>query len=286
VSTSVAPVATRRVERRLAPLWMASLRTPEVASALDRLGLSADKRYFPPRAAPLGAASLPLVVATFFNFSPVAVGRAIPAVWDTATPEQVLAAQLAGVDVALRRAFAPLDGAVVGEALALLRAAAEAACERPEGRPLFAGYASLPWPDEPHLALWHAHYLLREFRGDGHIAVLVAEGLTGIDALAIHVAQLPAIGAIFRQSRAWTDAEWALAIDGLRSEGWLTGVDELALTTEGARRREAIETRTDELNVPAYAPIGDAGCERLMELARPIGQALADAGLGMTLPPR
>jgi hypothetical protein len=283
--SAVEPRATRRVERRLAPLWMASLRAPEVADALDRLGLGPDERYFPTRAAPLGAASLPLVVATFFNFSPAAVRRSVPSVWEKATPAQILAAQLDGVDAALRRAFAALDPSVVDEALALLRPAAEAAAQRPEGRPLFAGYASLPWPDEPHLALWHAHYLLREFRGDGHISVLVAEGLSGIEALAIHVAQLPAVGAIFRQSRAWTGDEWSAALDGLRSSGWFTDDDELTLTPEGTRRREAIEDRTDALNVPAYAPIGDAGCEQLVELAKPIGQALADAGLGMTLPP-
>ncbi|MEN3271540.1 MAG: hypothetical protein V7636_301, partial [Actinomycetota bacterium] len=52
------------------------------------------------------------------------------------------------------------------EAAELARRAAEVACERPEGRPLFAGHASLPWPEEPHLVLWHAQTLLREFRGD------------------------------------------------------------------------------------------------------------------------
>ena len=72
--------------------------------------------------------------------------------------------------------------------------AAEAACEHPEGRPLFAGYASLPWPDDPYLQLWHAHYLLREFRGDGHISVLSSEGLSGIEALQLHIAFVPAVG--------------------------------------------------------------------------------------------
>src|SRR5262245_10040378 len=99
----------------------------------------------------------------------------------------MLDAQLRGVDRALANLLADVDSDIVAEASDLMRRAAEAACARPEGRPLFAGYAALPWPDEPHLVLWHAHYLLRDFRGDGHIAVLTAEGLRGIEALAIHV---------------------------------------------------------------------------------------------------
>jgi hypothetical protein len=275
---------TAKAERAMAPLWLSSLRAPQVQEEFDQLGLDASERYFPARAAPLGSASLELVVATFFNFSPRAVARAIPSAWDKATPGQILDAQLTGVDRALRRAFAPLDDAVVAESLALLRRAAEAAMAHPEGRPLFAGYASLPWPDEPHLALWHAHYLLREFRGDGHIAVLVAEGLSGVEALALHIAMMPAIGALFRQSRAWTDDEWGATIDSLRADGWLTSGGELALSADGAKRREAIERHTDELALPAYLPVGGDGCARIVELGRILGSALEDAGLGFTLP--
>ena len=201
------PQAVQRAERAMAPLWATSIVAPEAAEALDALGLEGAERYFAARAAPLGAASPELVVATFFNFSPRAVGRAIPSAWDKASPAQVLDAQRAGMDRALGRAFASVDGAMVEEALGLLRTTAEAASARPEGRPLFAAYASLDWPDAPHLALWHAHYLLREFRGDGHIAVLVSEGLTGIEAFVLNVALHPVMDAI-RQSRAWTDDEW------------------------------------------------------------------------------
>jgi hypothetical protein len=65
--------------------------------------------------------------------------------------------------------------------------AAEAATAWPQGRPLFAAHAELPWPDEPHLVLWHAQTLLREFRGDGPVAALVTAGIGGIEALLLHV---------------------------------------------------------------------------------------------------
>jgi hypothetical protein len=269
----------------MAPLWTVSVHAPEVADEFERLGLEPNQRYFAARAAPLGAASLELVVATFFNFSPRAVSRAVPRAWDATTPGQILAAQRSGVDRALRRAFASLDATLIDEALALMRPAAEAASAHPEGRPLFAAYSSLEWPEEPHLALWHAQYLLREFRGDGHIAVLLGEGLTGIEAFAIHIALVPAMQA-YVQSRAWTADEWKTAIDALRSAGWLTADRELTLTADGVRRREAIEQRTNVLNLPAYEAIGQAGCDRIIELGPPIAQAIADAELAFPVPRR
>jgi len=284
MSAAFAPELTGQADRAMAGLWLASLRAPEIAQAMDALGLDATERYFPARVAPLGAASLELTVATFFNFAPRAVARAIPGAWEKATPQAILDAQRTGIDAALRRAFAPLDDGVVKEALGLLRPVAEAACEHVEGRPLFAGYASLPWPEEQHLALWHAHYLVREFRGDGHIAVLTADGITGIEALCLHIAQVPMMGQVFRQSRAWTDEEWAATVDSLRSRGWLADGDELALSEQGAAWRGEIERRTDVLEMPAYSPIGQAGCERLVELGVPITRALVDADLSFNFP--
>jgi hypothetical protein len=267
------------VARALSSLWVVSVMAPEVGEELERLGLEPGERYFPQRAAPLGAASAELVVATFFNFSPATVGAVIPGAWAKATPAQVLAAQQTGVQRALQRALVDADEGVVHESLDLLRAAAEAARERPEGRPLFAACASLAWPDDPLAALWHAQYLLREFRGDGHIAVLVAEGLTGIEALAIHIAAVPALEQVFRRSRGWSDDAWSPALTRLHADGWLTD-DRAGLTPAGRERRARIEERTDELDLPAYAAIGTRGVERLLELAPPLRSALEQAGLG------
>jgi hypothetical protein len=284
VSAALAPELAGQADRAVAGLWLASLRAPEIAQRMDELGLEPTERYFPARVAPLGAASLELTVATFFNFAPRAVARAIPGAWEKASPRQILDAQLDGIDRALRRGFEPLDDGVLKEALGLLRPVAERASEHVEGRPLFAGYASLPWPDETHLALWHAHYLVREFRGDGHIAVLTADGISGIEALCIHIAQMPMMGPIFRTSRAWTDDEWAATVDSLRSRGWLADGDDLALSEQGAAWRVDIEHRTDLREAPAYEAIGQEGAERLVELGQPITAALASAGLSFTIP--
>lgn len=281
------PALCAAVERCWSPLWLSTVRAPEVGAAFDDLGVEGRARYFATRVAPLGAVPAPVVVATFFNFSPAAVATAIPQVWESVTPEQLLAAQRTGVGQALARLLADVDPAAVNEALALLRVAAVAASARPEGRALFSGYAALAWPDETLVALWHAHYLLREFRGDGHIAVLVAAGLSGLEALILHIAVMPVLGPIFRPSRKWTDDEWDAAVDRLRSAGWLTADAEPTLTDAGRRFRADLEHRTDELNVPAYASIGTAGCERLLELGVPIRDALlaGRVGLDTLLPP-
>ena len=95
-----------------------------------------------------------------------------------------------------------VDSAEMTEAATLAREAA-LAC-RPEGRPLYAGHASLSWPADPHLVLWHTITLLREYRGDGHIAVLTSENVGACEALVVHAATGEIPAATLRASRAWS----------------------------------------------------------------------------------
>ena len=176
--------------------------------------------YFASRSAPMGAVPGEVVIATFFNFAPEEVLRCIPAAWSIASPADLLAARLAGIDATLRRILGDeVDSAAVAEAADLARIAA-GACT-PEGRPLYAGHASLPWPDEPHLVLWHALSLLREHRGDGHIAAMVVEGVDGCEALVIHGATGEVPAEILKSSRVRSDEDWSAAEARLRDRGWL-----------------------------------------------------------------
>ena len=139
----------RAVEQRFVPLWLTTVFAPDVSHAFDELGVGPAERYFATRVAPLGPVSASVVVATFFNFSPAAVSGSIPAVWERFTPRQLLDAQLGGVHRKLSRALVAVDNDMSTKPTDLLEQAASAACEHLEGRPLFAGYASLPWPEEP-----------------------------------------------------------------------------------------------------------------------------------------
>jgi hypothetical protein len=281
-ATDVTPRLARRCFRSAEPIHGMIYFTPHGADSYGRVGIT-DQRmaYFASRSAAMGAVSAETVIATFFNFNPELVRRAIPAAWDIAAPADVLAARLEAVDRSLRQAWGEEHASPqVHEAADLARRAAEHATSRPEGRALFAAHAALPWPDAPHLVLWHAQTLLREYRGDGHVALLLTEGLDGLGALITHAATGTIAPEALRTSRAWSEQDWAAGVAAARAQGWLTAGPELTLSEDGQRRRQAIEDRTDDLAVYPYEAIGAARCDRLVELARPLSAAVMAADLG------
>lgn len=252
---------------------------PEASAAYDALGeIGPRTGYFASRVAAMGAVAADVVVSTFYNFNPALVrGSMVPA-WSVASPQKWVETRLSAVDAGLRRGWnGAVDTPEIRELAGLLRAAAERACELPEGRPLFAGHASLPWPGEPHLQLWFAQTLLREFRGDGHIAALVSEGLTGLEALLTHAGAGDVPAKVLSSSRAWSEEEWNSGLAGLVERG-IANPDG-TLTAAGREQRDRIEARTDELAVAPYAVLGEAGCERVRELARPLSKAIVDSGM-------
>jgi hypothetical protein len=271
------PTIARKTWRTLEPIHGAIYFASEARHEYRTIGL--DDRmtgYFASRSAPMGAVSAEVVIATFYNFDPDLVRLSMHGVWDRVTPEQVLAARLRGADRMIRaHAGAFVDTPELAEAADLARHAAMAACARPEGRPLFAGHASLPWPHEPHLILWHAQSLLREYRGDGHIVALAVEDLDGCEALVTHAAAGDVSADILKATRQRTGDDWLAAEERLRERGWLD--PDLALTDLGRERRDWIETRTDELAAGPYDAIGIDGCARLRELCRPFSKAMMAA---------
>lgn len=281
----VTPVTARKTWRTVEPLHGMVYFAPEAAESYRRLGLEGQSGYFASRSAPMGPVSAGTVVATFYNFRPSLVRQAMEGVWDRVAPGDVLDARLEAAGAALRRMLGPAaDTDEVATAADLAMQAALRAGERTEGRPLFAGHADLPWPDAPLERLWHAQSLLREFRGDGHIAQLVHHDLDGVEALVLHEAtgELPA--GLLRQTRGWSDDEWAAAAGRLRTRGWLQPsgpTDRLTLSEAGVAVRQDIEEATDRLSVFAYEAIGEEGCDTLRALARPCSRTVVDAsGLG------
>ena len=278
----VTPAMARRCFRKAEPIHAVIYFTPHRAECYAKTGITHQRMaYFASRAAAMGAVPAETVIATFFNFNPELVRRAIPAAWQITTPAEVLAARLEAADRSLRQAWGTdVDSAAVREAADLARRAAEHAASRPQGRPLFASHAALPWPQIPHLVLWHAQTLLREFRGDGHIALLLTEGLDGLGALITHAATGSISAEALRTSRAWSEEDWAAGEARVRAQGWLEPGPRLALSDDGTRRRQSIEDRTDELAAFPYEAIGAAGCNRLAALAAPLSAAVTAADLG------
>jgi hypothetical protein len=254
---------------------------PEAREAYNAAGLKGYwMGYFASRAAALGPVPANVVAATFYNFHPRMVARAIPDAWRFASPDRVLAARYRSADAALRRLLADKIGSsAIAEAALLARTAAEG-CEV-AGRPLFGAHLALPWPEEPHLALWHAATLLREYRGDGHVAALMAEGVDGCEAHVTLVATGAAPRAAIQPHRGWSDEEWKEAERGLKERGWLD--ESGALTEAGRRGRQALEERTDRLAHRPWQHLGDEGCARLHALVWPLSDTIVRQG-GLPIP--
>jgi hypothetical protein len=278
MSTSEDKLRARKTWRTVEPLHAMIYFVPEGHEAYKELGITGHTGYFASRSAPMGAVSAGVVTSTFYNFNPALVRSAIPRAWQITTPNAILAARLNAVDLAMRRVLGEdvIASAEMTRAAELAQVAAVAACEKLEGRPLAAGYADLDWPQKPHLVLWHAQSILREFRGDGHIALLVMNGLSGIEALVTHAATGEAPVAVLQATRSWNPEEWEIAVDALRSQGWLADGPELALSEWGAKRRHEIEDKTDLLAAHPYSVLGDSGCEELRSLARPWSKMFAE----------
>ena len=273
------PMIARRTWRTAEPIHGMIYFSPEASAEYEKLGLTGQMGYFASRAAPMGTVPAEVVIATFFNFRPALVRESIPEAWNRTTRDEILAARVRGADGALRRSLGTaVESHEMTEAAELATRAAMTACEHLDGRPLFAGHASLPWPDAPHLRLWHAQTLLREFRGDGHIAALLTAGLTGLEAAISHVATGEVPGAVMLSTRAWPAEEWQTGVDALRARGLLEADGDLALTERGREQRQWIEDATDAASVVAYEPLGDEACARLRALARPWSKTIVDSG--------
>jgi hypothetical protein len=247
--------------------------TPEGRSAFEQAGLRGFWRgYFAGRAAPLGPVSAAVVTASFFGFAPGMVARAIPGVWELITPEEALRTRLAGATGALGRLLPEQD--VARAADLLWRPAGELDCA---GRVLAAANAALPAPDDGSTALarlWQAATLLREHRGDGHFAALVAAGIDGCESIVLRCG-LDLRREDLQPIRGWTDEEWDDARSRLADRGWV-GADG-ALTAAGREAHAAVEDATDRAASRPWARLGPEASAELAEVLTPIARACASA---------
>ncbi|WP_405527846.1 hypothetical protein OG592_08355 [Streptomyces avidinii] len=248
------------------PLHATIYFSPDLAKELAALGVTDPVAVnLASRAAAMGAVGPGTVTATFYNYRHDLLARHLPAVWDTVTPEQVLAARLRAADATLRRLLGPetVESPELAEAADLAMRATEG-CTR-HARTLYAAHADLPVPEAPHLRLWHATTLLREHRGDGHLAALLLAALDPVEALVSHTATGRGMTAKWIKTiRGWEQSDLDAATGRLRERGILDADGEL--TEEGKAVRERLEVETDRLDAAPYEHLGEQGLARLAEL--------------------
>jgi hypothetical protein len=258
--------------------------------ALEAAGLTGFWRgYFATRAAPFGAVGAGPVVAAFYGFAPPMVAQALPSVWERITPAAALDARLAGIDAALPQLVGDelLHHPEVPTAVAHLRAAVDAAPVA--GRALFGANAAVPWPAEPHLAVWHGLTCLREHRGDGHNAALLSAGIDGCQAHVLAAASGGSPRDVTQPTRGWTDEEWAAAEADLVERGILERPGG-PVTAEGQALHDRVEARTDELAWVPWLRVGVEAADAVIRVLRPWAEAIQQAAVirqpnPMGLPP-
>jgi hypothetical protein len=268
------PRLARRFFDRFEPVHAVTYFAPEARAALDGLGYRGFwMGYFAARSAPLGIVPPEVVTAIFYNFAPERVAKALPAAWQIAGPEAALRARQDSAVAALRR-YGLGSCENVGVAAEL---AGRAVRQAPlDGRPLFAANLALPWPDDPLGALWHAATLLREQRGDAHVAVLTAAGVSGRESNVLHAAAGGAPRDYIARTRDYDEAAWRHHEQRLAERGLLS--DDGSLTAAGRELKGRIESSTDTLALSAFDALRDDEVETLFQALTPITRAVVAGG--------
>ncbi|GAA5148657.1 hypothetical protein GCM10023340_22790 [Nocardioides marinquilinus] len=270
----------RRLHDLVEPIGMVAYAAEEPNAAMAGIGLTRTywDGYFAARAAPLGPVPAEVVDALFYSFAPGEVARHVPSVWDVVTPAAARAAHERGCVAGLRAGLGDLaDAPSLARAADLLTTAAVSAPL--EGRPMHAALRALPVPPsapdgDPLHRLWHAAVLLREHRGDGHVAALMVCGVGRTESHVLHALSMGLaaheFGRIHHLPRAQLDA----VVDGLRTRGL---VDDAGGFTEAGRTvKQRVETLTDELAVAPYLALDDADRAELEALLAPVAARLRE----------
>jgi hypothetical protein len=268
----------RRMFELLEPICLVTFFAEECNEELAALGHRTYwDGYFASRAAPLGRVPAEVVHAAFYNFADGEAARHIPSAWAAIPAEESLAARLRGSTRSLRR--------VLGDGLAgspgLVRATdltTKAATSAPtEGRVMYAGMRTLPIPSDPVARLWHSATMLREHRGDGHIAALLCARIGGTEAHLLSALDLDVDPPeSFGRVHHLPEQRLAEVMAGLRERGL---VDADGRFTDAGRQTKArIEALTDDLAAAPYQALTPAELDELVTELEPITARLVATG--------
>ena len=247
----------------------------EASNRYGALGLTGRQQYFAGRAAPMGPVGPGLVVATFYNFNPAVVHEAIPEAWAVTAPAVVQAARFHAAADVLHGVCTDIEPDMIARATAIAQRMVDEVGD--EGKPLAASNRSVALPDDPAVRLWQLVTIIREWRGDTHVAALGAAAVSGIEALVLHAAtgQVPA--SVLQSTRAWTDQDWQGAVEALAARGLVD--DHGVFTPVGQAFRSDIEAATNTASQPLVDAVGDEQASLLCDLLKPIRSGLIGSGV-------
>jgi hypothetical protein len=248
----------RRLRDACEPLAMHAVWNRRTNERLAALGLDFLTGYVGGRAASLGDPTPSVVVAAFAWFEPALLAGLYEAARSATPREQLLSVRDAATAASLAEVLAGDDPAEVADLLADAAEGAEGA-----GRPLFSGLRGRGRPGDPFQRLWWACDLVREHRGDSHVAVANAAGLGPVEMNVLTECWLGMPPLSYTASRGWPEAAMGAAVEGLQERGWLR---DGTLTDAGRAARRGIEDRTDAAEQAIVTALGgrlDDVCARL-----------------------
>lgn len=265
----------RRMFELVEPIGVIPYSADEPNEAMFALGFTNYwDTYFAGRAAPLGRVPAEVVDALFYNFAPGEVARHIPKVWETTTPEAAIAARQEGCVNALQRILSDhVDTPAFDRATELLLCAATSAPI--EGRPLYAALRTIPIPAGVVARLFHAASLLREHRGDGHVAALMVEGVGRLECHVLYALGMDMPAEKFGRIHHLPGSQIAAVIDGMRARG-LIG-DDGGLSDRGRALRRRVEDLTDDLAAVPYETFEPDELDELVAALEPLAALLLAA---------
>ncbi|MDQ6696847.1 MAG: hypothetical protein M3Z46_05255 [Actinomycetota bacterium] len=268
------PSLAQKLHQVIQPVHSFIYFAPEPALGYAELGYAVDGGYFAGRGAALGPVSAEVIAATFFNFCPDKVIAGTPPDWTRADTEAIQQARYRAVGAALERlASGVLSAAEVAEASDLCQQVCDGIGY--EGKPLAAGNRAAVLPEDPLVRMWQLLAVVREWRGDAHVAVLSSEPLTALEALVLEGNRsLPV--ALLKLTRGWPDDAWDRTVARFAARGLAT--DDGELTDAGTQLRAAIEERTDRASLPLWETIGEQASTRLHDLLLPLRTAILENG--------
>lgn len=252
---------------------------PEATESYEEEGIGDRAGYFASRTAAMGPVPADMVISTFYNFEPDLVRSMMDGVWTKVSADAMqLARWRAVVEVLDQTCRKVLTAEEVHDAVAIAQDVVDSLPWA--GRPLAAGNAaalhlldSSDMSGDELLRLWQLLTVIREWRGDTHVALLMTEPLDGTECTVVtHARQ----GGFTKASRSWPEDKWDAAVARLVERGWL--VDEDTLTEQGSNDRQRLEDRTSALSAVMWDAIDESSGERLVKLLEPLVDAIAQAG--------
>lgn len=266
----------------LEPIHAVTYFSEDAVAAFASAGLPGFWRgYFAGRAAPLSDASAAGVTAAFYGFAPATVSRAIPDVWTRCDPHGAIDARLAGAAAALRRHVEGSETLIgdIRRATDLLRTAVSAVAKDLDA-PLGAANAALSIPIDPLEALWHVSTVLREHRGDAHVAALRNAELGPCSATTLRCLAAGTDIAVVSSVRGWAEEDWSdarreLAKRGLVDDSVTSG--DLGITKDGSALLSSVEHSTDRASATLLRAAA-TDVQAVIALLRPLALRLADSG--------